>query len=542
MNISESIIISRASRFVFRRGGVPDPPLMQLSTMMPVATRAGHGPRPYKTSILYRLQYIFKKERVVLNISALILMFLGGCGITGPSIEARQQTISFSTAPQLALGGSATVTATASSGLAISYSSTTPNVCRVDAGTGIVTDLIGGTCTIAANQSGNSTFAPAAQVTQSITVNFNPNQTISFGAVPTLSFGGTARVAASASSGLAVRYSSITPTVCTVDSTSGLVTDLTVGTCSITADQAGDANIKPAPQMTQNITVSAPAGITVPAAPAAVKVTAGSAPNTVSITVGATNSGGTPITGYTVTSNPAGITATGTTFPLTVSCPSTCSGYAFSVTAANVLGSGVPSEYADVITAYNVVETFYEPDTQPNDSIFIGSFTFNATTGTVTNLRGTLSESMTGGSVGYPNDTMTWLTLNNQLSSVYEPTLGGLLVTTFLLPTTNTLSTAWGGNGWEPGTGNSQYYGFPGALNPKAGGVGNAYARIFVNTTNPTAALTQAQIDKLAYADCAAGGMMSSVCMTGTTIAGYGSIGSMSGYPKSQIITKGSVE
>ncbi|HIJ94240.1 MAG TPA: fibronectin type III domain-containing protein [Desulfuromonadales bacterium] len=510
--------------------------------MMPVATRAGHGPRPYKISILYRLQYIFKKERVVFSISALILMLSGACGITGPSIEARQQTISFGTAPQLSQGGSATVTATASSGLAISYSSTTPNVCTVDAGTGIVTDLIGGTCTIAANQSGNSTFAPAPQVTQSITVNFNPDQTISFGPVPVLSFGGTARVTASASSALAVRYSSMTPTVCMVDSTSGLVTDLTVGTCSIAADQPGDTYFNPAPRVIQSITVSAPSGSTVPAAPTGVLATAGTVSNTVSVIVGTTNSGGSPITGYTVTSKPAGISATGTAFPLTVSCPSTCSGYAFSVTAANALGSGAPSEYADVITAYNVVETFYEPDTQPNNSIFIGSFTFNATTGTVTNLRGTLSESMTGGAVGYPNDTMTWLTLNNQLSSVYEPTLGGVLVTTFLLPTTNTLSTAWGGNGWEPGTGNSQYYGFPGALNPKAGGVGNAYARIFVNTANPAAALTQAQVDKLAYADCAAGGMMSSVCMTGTTIAGYGTVGSMSGYPKSQIITKGLAE
>ena len=32
----------------------------------------------------------------------------------------------------------------------------------------------------------------------------------------------------------------------------------------------------------------------------------------------------------------------------------------------------LPSALADVITTYNVIETFYEPDTQPNDSIFIG--------------------------------------------------------------------------------------------------------------------------------------------------------------------------
>jgi hypothetical protein len=61
---------------------------------------------------------------------------------------------------------------------------------------------------------------------------------------------------------------------------------------------------------------------------------------------------------------------------------------------------------------------------------------------------------------------------------------------------------------------------------------------IFVNTANPTAALTQDQIDKLAYADCAPGGMMGATCMTGTTEAGYGTVGTMSGYPVSQVITK----
>jgi hypothetical protein len=188
---------------------------------------------------------------------------------------------------------------------------------------------------------------------------------------------------------------------------------------------------------------------------------------------------------------------------------------------------------------YNVVTTWLEPETQPNDSIFIGSFTFDDITHTVSNLHGFLSESMTGSALqGYPNDDMTWLSLNYQLSAVYDATLGGLLVTTFLNPNTNTFSTnpAFGGtDGWAPGS-SGTYYGFPtkgtGIANP-----GNAYAMIFVNTTNPLAPLTQAQIDKLAYADCAPGGMMGATCMTGTTIAGYGETGTMSGYPVSQTIT-----
>jgi hypothetical protein len=273
--------------------------------------------------------------------------------------------------------------------------------------------------------------------------------------------------------------------------------------------------------------------------PTGVTATAGDTPNSVLVHIGATASGGSPLTGYAVASSPAGISASGATSPIAVVCPSSCAGYAFFVTAGNGVGTSPPSAPADIITGYKVVETFFEPDTQPNNSMFVGSFTFNATNGTVTNLRGRLSESMTGGSTPYPDDTMIWLPLDHQLSSV-PVTLGGadgLLVTSFLLTTTDTLTNnpAFGGtDGWSPGTGFGLYYGFPTpGANP-----GNAYARIFVNTADPTAPLTQAQIDKLAYADCAPGGMMGATCMTGTTVAGYGTVGTMSGYPVSQTITK----
>jgi hypothetical protein len=187
------------------------------------------------------------------------------------------------------------------------------------------------------------------------------------------------------------------------------------------------------------------------------------------------------------------------------------------------------------LTTYNVFERFYEPDTQPNDSIFIGTFDYDSATHAVSNLKGILSESMTGTSTGYPNDTMTWLSLNNQLVSWHDATLGGTFAATFKNTNTNTFSTMLGGDGWSPQAGvavGGIYYGFPvAASNP-----GNAYALIFV-PDNPLAALTQAQIDKLAYADCAPGGMMGAVCMTGTTVAGYGDVGTMDGYPLEQVIT-----
>ena len=186
-------------------------------------------------------------------------------------------------------------------------------------------------------------------------------------------------------------------------------------------------------------------------------------------------------------------------------------------------------------SAYNITTTWYEPDTQPNDTIFLGSFDYDSANKTISNLKGTLSESMTGGSTGYPNDAMTWLTLDYQLVSWYDAALGGTFAATFKNSNTNTFWTGLGGDGWSPAAGveaGGVYYGFPRAANNP----GNAYALIFV-PDDPLQALTQNQINTLAYADCAAGGMMGAVCMTGTSEAAYGAVGTMSGYPVAQTIT-----
>ncbi|MDY0055922.1 MAG: PEP-CTERM sorting domain-containing protein [Methyloversatilis sp.] len=196
---------------------------------------------------------------------------------------------------------------------------------------------------------------------------------------------------------------------------------------------------------------------------------------------------------------------------------------------ALALSAGMVTAHA--ATSYDVVTTWYEPDTQPNNTLFVGSFDYDAATRTVTNLQGQLSESMTGMMGGM----MTWLSLDHQLASWYDAALGGTFAAAFRNTDTRTFWTGAGGNGWSPESGiaaGGVHYGFPSArANP-----GNAYALIFI-PDDPLTALTQAQINKLAYADCAAGGMMGAVCMTGTSAAGYGAEGTMSGYPLSQTIT-----
>ena len=59
--------------------------------------------------------------------------------------------------------------ATASSGLTVTYASTTPTACSLSGST--VIPLAAGTCTITASQAGNANYAAATPVTQSFTIN-----------------------------------------------------------------------------------------------------------------------------------------------------------------------------------------------------------------------------------------------------------------------------------------------------------------------------------------------------------------------------------
>ena len=66
-----------------------------------------------------------------------------------------------------------------------------------------------------------------------------------------------APLVATASSGLSVTFTSNSPSVCTVFKV--YITLLTVGTCSITASQSGDAVYAAAPPVTQTFQVTATA-------------------------------------------------------------------------------------------------------------------------------------------------------------------------------------------------------------------------------------------------------------------------------------------
>ncbi len=180
--------------------------------------------------------------------------------ITVPKLD---QTITFGaqTSPRTYSPGatfSVSPLASATSGLAITYTSDTTPVCTVSGTT--VTMQGAGTCTLRANQNGNSTYNAAPDVTRSITIN-KGNQTITFGSqvvMPYFSNGGTFSLspAASASSGLAIVYSSNSTGVCTKPSSGTLVNMVSVGNCSITAAQPGNSDWNPAVSVNRSITIN----------------------------------------------------------------------------------------------------------------------------------------------------------------------------------------------------------------------------------------------------------------------------------------------
>ena len=146
--------------------------------------------------------------------------------------------------------------ATASSGLAVSYASSTPSVCTAS-GTGTTLTLVAaGTCTIVASQSGDATHAAAPSVTDTFQVSGGLTaQTITFTSPGNQTLGtATPALAATASSGLTVSYASTTTSVCTVSGTT--LSLVAAGTCSLTASQAGDSTHAAAASVTDSFTVS----------------------------------------------------------------------------------------------------------------------------------------------------------------------------------------------------------------------------------------------------------------------------------------------
>lgn len=168
------------------------------------------------------------------------------------------QTITFNnpgtktpTSPAFASG------ATASSGLTVTLTSSTPGVCTVS---GLnITPVASGTCTIVASQAGNASYSAATSVTQTFPISTLDAQTITAPNPGSKVYNGsssTFTVSPSASSSLTVSLISLSPSVCTV---SGFViTIVAPGNCTIRHVQAGDEQYAPAPPVEYTFVVNSP--------------------------------------------------------------------------------------------------------------------------------------------------------------------------------------------------------------------------------------------------------------------------------------------
>lgn len=201
------------------------------------------------------------------------------------------------------------------------------------------------TTTIAGASGGTITFTAAGsssvQQTFTLSVAGQASQTITFANPGTQPFSATPlSLTATASSGLTVAFTTITPTVCSV-SVGGSLTMLTLGTCTIAANQAGNASYLAATQVLQSFGLAG----AVPGAPTIGIATAGNNQASIAFTAPA-NNGGSAILSYTMSCS--GISASGNSSPITVSGLTNGNLYTCAVTATNSLGTGPASATVNV--------------------------------------------------------------------------------------------------------------------------------------------------------------------------------------------------
>ncbi len=173
------------------------------------------------------------------------------------STPRMDQTITFNTPAdniEKLVNESVQLEASSSSSLPVTFESLTPSICTLSDTE--VTLIAGGSCLIRASQTGNDDYNPAPQVTKTILVN-KLDQEIEFTAPPdngSFFIGQVISLVADASSGLAVTFASNTPSTCSVSGQTAEM--LAMGSCVITASQAGNGVYNAASSISHTINIT----------------------------------------------------------------------------------------------------------------------------------------------------------------------------------------------------------------------------------------------------------------------------------------------
>jgi hypothetical protein len=229
------------------------------------------------------------------------------------------QTITFTSTPPANAKAGDTYTPLATgggSGNPVTIGATGGN-CSYNSSTGLVTLDQAGRCIVTADQAGNADYQAAPQAKQ-VFGGAQLSQTITFSSIAPAfaAVGDTYAPVATASSGLPVIFGT-TSGACTYNAASGSVTMQQVGTCAITANQAGDASYAAAPRQKQTIAI-----VTVPGAPGGFQATGGI--RSIALLWASPTDGAASVTSYELTATGGG-TIINKGLPVTVCSGGTCS-------------------------------------------------------------------------------------------------------------------------------------------------------------------------------------------------------------------------
>jgi uncharacterized protein YaiE (UPF0345 family) len=170
-------------------------------------------------------------------------------------ITKSAQTITFTQPTAMTMTSSPqTLVATSSAGISypVTLTSTTSSICTVV--NGAIQVVSAGTCSITASRSGDGNYLPAINVVRSIAITKLAN-TITFTQPAAMTMTSDPQpLVATTSTGSSVTFTSATSSICTV--VNRAIQVVKVGTCSITASQAGNAGTTVASNVIKSITIT----------------------------------------------------------------------------------------------------------------------------------------------------------------------------------------------------------------------------------------------------------------------------------------------